>query len=1388
MIGTKNDNSETGQNGTWYDIIEKWKEVEISREHVSDDVSTGYQFNLQSVTGHLNLNTPDAYNLEYEIRLTLFDVLYGRFIGRTWRSRKVRSTQSEEQGQHSQIKLDLPVYFHTPILDSTILLVIEIVTYLTPKNPLPGQENVTKQRSLGWGVLRLFQSGVLIKDISDGGEIPTRRLDVYQGSPRALLYMKDPIESDPQIKLVPGCQITLTFSRHIAMNTIMHLMPENVLYGADEKLPGMAESYTKHGDIHDYFWKPRLMKQCVGYIDKLSINLGTTIERFEDELCKLANYDRLKREKLTDDGKSVAVSERKLMIGVHNGFCYIQKPQFAQVEPEALVGGTKMGSFGRGKRKDPSLISLSSSTNLVLRSRIQLNEMIPHSKVAIVFQLEYILSLPAPQSNVTGSVSSLRSQPSKIMVRWASWTPYTLSRLPEQPVTVTLNGGLSANPDSLLFYKVQKNQDGLNNNGSIKFRYLTSDQPIANSTSIVGQSVLSNEPVIGTTQLHAPDVVQVKEPDDSYSVEIAHLEMAGDQHPVHAPPIQPIAQSIPTLTRASYARLYNAGFPEILDRKGLLPQIIDANDLMFRFNLEKEITDPLQTNEVCVQFLAFTTPVQSPAEAPPPTMNSIFLSFQFYRFRPVTTQRLSLVRKTDSDGRYNDKAPCILRKIEAGEQLDEGQPGLEVKYHVDPVHMKAGENSAFLKYLATHYLHIDVWNGESLLLMGSLSVPLKHLLRGGNSAVCVNHEVDVVFSEHSDVAPTFTGDLSKGGSVRPLGLSKQYRGRLHLRLGNVGYPSEDKSSIRMKKSPLVVADLTGCAFHGGSLTFALQNSGSVRANRCKGRKMIESNSELSELLLLNATRNEEGDKENAEAGKGMDADRQRKISRMNAVRNLEDENGGKPQTKIGQRALLNRQEKSLKERDLKTISSYRERLKSEHIMEMLMLSITTKHTIRPTLGIAEFVELKLKNPFTTQQTVSIECNSTDFRVVTDSREWRYFKGLAGLHTPVEENMFNFDPNSSLPQIYLRPKETVYIPFRYQSYEADHEVATQGPGHFFKPTPTSLQPVKDQHSHGTIKSKVVKAILRTSDGRPLSILQLTVDPQPHVVDQTFRFYNPEQTFLKKCIRLPPFNNNSDHQFHVVCSDPEIVCQARSLSRDEPREVFLKAPCGNSPSVRRFFLAIYNDPFLAIPAQIWQFYVHSLQRIDVNSVLGQTSRFSLVLRGTQTAPMVQCFSSHPKEMQLSPSERFLLPANGVYEVNAGVRTTSVNSNTKYMYVNVVDTEYHQLIRTWLVAVKAREPMIAKEFDIELSRSGGKGNNKMITYTNPYPNRKKFVLMTSRSDLLHFRDVNMELGPGEKTTIGLRFASGVAQSGRFPVHIFINDLEDKNEETFLINVTYV
>ena len=64
-----------------------------------------------------------------------------------------------------------------------------------------------------------------------------------------------------------------------------------------------------------------------------------------------------------------------------------------------------------------------------------------------------------------------------------------------------------------------------------------------------------------------------------------------------------------------------------------------------------------------------------------------------------------------------------------------------------------------------------------------------------------------------------------------------------------------------------------------------------------------------------------------------------------------------------------------------------------------------------------------------------------------------------------------------------------------------------------------------------------------------------------------------------------------------------------------------------------------------------------------------------------------------IQVAPTEQFLLPPNGVLEMSAAVRTLSISKTTKYMVINVVDSEYHQLIRNWLVAVKTRLPTISK-----------------------------------------------------------------------------------------------
>lgn len=48
---------------------------------------------------------------------------------------------------------------------------------------------------------------------------------------------------------------------------------------------------------------------------------------------------------------------------------------------------------------------------------------------------------------------------------------------------------------------------------------------------------------------------------------------------------------------------------------------------------------------------------------------------------------------------------------------------------VDPGSLKLGEQRWFLRYLALQTLQIDIWDGDSLLLIGSAAVEMKVLYR-----------------------------------------------------------------------------------------------------------------------------------------------------------------------------------------------------------------------------------------------------------------------------------------------------------------------------------------------------------------------------------------------------------------------------------------------------------------------------------------------------------------------------------------------------------------------------------------------------------------------------------------------------------------------------------
>ena len=72
-----------------------------------------------------------------------------------------------------------------------------------------------------------------------------------------------------------------------------------------------------------------------------------------------------------------------------------------------------------------------------------------------------------------------------------------------------------------------------------------------------------------------------------------------------------------------------------------------------------------------------------------------------------------------------------------------------------------------------------------------------------------------------------------------------------------------------------------------------------------------------------------------------------------------------------------RKQKQERARDLKTIDLFRQQTKEDGILGMLNQAITTEHTLHTTMGVTQFFEFTLKNPYNQEHTIGVECDDPE---------------------------------------------------------------------------------------------------------------------------------------------------------------------------------------------------------------------------------------------------------------------------------------------------------------------------------------------------------------------------------------------------------------------------
>ncbi|XP_068454179.1 nephrocystin-4 isoform X2 [Clinocottus analis] len=1356
-------------------------------------------------------------DVTHQLRVTLFDRNHQRFFGKTWRSPPQRM-------KNNKISLNEVLYFHTSLLLPSVVMVLELVSLSSrPDGSRPALGR-------GFAVLELFTN----RPVAQAAD-QVRRLNLHHGSPRSLLHplLKDKVDYGNLLKTIDGAHFDCVVKKHPALNPAMHLLPENVLVSGNENIPGLATSPTG-----DALLRPQLLKMLPFTLNRLTISLQPSLEKFESQLLHLINADchNTKQPGPESTPRTVIIQERRLHVGVHNGWCFLDKPHMVVLEP--LASGSRGRSDSASKQstlgKDSSALSTLPQT-LGLRKSLELR-LTNHHALAIVFQLEYVFSAPIGRETMLSATSVPRAAFLQCL-RWGIWCPFQEpADWKGEEIQLVLRGGAEPNPHGVMVYSTEmsaKTQSPapLSAPGSaqdtMKFRLSSSLERTASSPkaslrtkqedvlrhrrsplspsrgqksippasppespqgpglSLSQLAATSRYPTISHSSSALPwqqsfpsllhpsllaSAHQLSHVAFSGVSNIAHMEMdlqregdvsqdEGDQlqelpfTPVHAPVIT-LGMNVPSScsisSKCSLAHLYSAGFPDILDSAGLAAEVLDPTEHV-PFDLQREESDPFQGNLLVFQFLAFTrTPV---ADVGPDWPENIYFTFQFYRFPPVTSQQLKLLTGDKVQQKASGLVPCVLASINRDGTVNSGPPGLQVQFRVDRAFLKPGEKRWFLRYLALHTMHIDIWDSDSLLLIGSTAVELKYMLRQGKSGVQALHELEVLTTDYvGEDALLTSADAGRQPALSPMTVHTIVRGRLHIRTGNIGCPVDPRrrrvADLMASHSNIITPRKVIGGFKGGSLS---------------SRNILRLNARLEMDGACNLNEPDGG---------------RRKLNCMAAVHRRESKEEAKV-TGWTKEPLLAGQLYHLKPSERHN--------KAEGIANMLSQAITTQHLLYANLGSAEYMEFVLKNPFNVPQTVSIHSDDPELSAITNTEEWRYFKARAKTLTPQVENMFRSEEGAPGPRVYLRPKESIHIPLKYQSFLCDHTMALQGPS--FQPTGKGSQAAKKNLSN-IVAAKTIKVTFKAEDGKPIAIFQVNVEPTPHVVDQTFRLYHPELCFLKKAIRLPPWNDptvgDPDVRTHISvrCSDPNIICQTRMLAPGEPRDVYLKVPGSPSPNIKMFFVMVFTDKWMAAPAQIWQLYVHFLERVDLSCVTGQQSCQSVVLRGKQAVRKVKCFSSHPQEIKVDPQGVFVLPPAAVQELQLKLQPWRAGS--RFLYVNAVDVNNRRLVTAWLLCLNVHRPVLSKAFEMCVPVGGGRGSSRKITYTNPYTSHRSFLLRTDHPDLLQFKEEKFQISGGESYTIGLRFAPSQSP-GSVEILVYVNNLQEKTEETFCVKVNY-
>eukprot|EP01043_Picozoa_sp_COSAG02_P015215 COSAG02_NODE_643_length_19037_cov_9.951632_8_plen_1392_part_00 len=786
-------------------------------------------------------------------------------------------------------------------------------------------------------------------------------------------------------------------------------------------------------------------------------------------------------------------------------------------------------------------------------------------------------------------------------------------------------------------------------------------------------------------------------------MKIVDAEIGGGEFEVS--PAEPVS-------RTARAELYNAGVPEIVDTEHAGGGPAQSGRISAPVDLSLEESDTLQDNELVFQCMGFTPTSDW-------TAKNVYFVVQFYHFPPAVTETVAMQPIEDESG---DATHIFVKTNVAAASPDEAEAanakGVKVSFTVKGGQLRGetavAESRRLASYLCTGALHIEMWDADALLPIGSLKAQLAGLLRQGQASVESTMQLDV----RSERLP------GGGGGVTT--------GTLQLAVANIGRMAMDAA-----------AELGKRVREDDNITTGHLVSGVVANATAEGRMRYRAR---ASPFVSDASSADAGGKgQGVEPGKVV-SDEERKITRLHkltAARAARNKDAGK---ETGEEIDIERVER------MQEMNIERERTRQLRIAKSLKESLTRTLRLQTRFGEASFFEYVFQNPYSTNLNVTLEFDDEELAIVTDVDEWAYFKKKHGLSSPLERNFMAAGGR----EVYLGARETVYIPFTLRS-EQSGRVPQPVEGDVVDAMPegvpgfaVSASAAKPRQFTLTVRGPPIANAEGETTEQVLSVLKLDVVPQPFVVDARLHFHAAQEEQMAVRIPVAPHmcpawrapGQMPGSSWYVHCTEPNAVVEitktgiqtssGSSGARPGP-DVHLRYKPGKAPTASIFYLVLYRDRLRSSPAGVWQIVVHSLDMHELRATMGQSTSKILTLSGPKEDRKregLRCCSSQPTVLKILPvrvREHFSGSIFEICSTNAAAAAWSqeggtmslepdqraeinvalqpmVTGNSSWL-VSVVDPAVpsaERLLRRLLVTAAVPNPNVARTYEAALVRT--------------------------------------------------------------------------------------